>query len=761
MSILKKSIKILLLFSLTAMACFCIAACGLGKDNSKIYIIPEEEFKSCVKTDENGGIEKLDRKKLEKADLESLITDEKYYAVLYADGKKVSQGWFSFFNDVTVNEEEIYIGTKKDIEIESDVGYPQKSNPTISEIPYAQISVDPSGNKKSDYYIAVEFAANVAEGEKFHVKFQFYEGSSNRDVEAFKDIMYKKQITAEPSVKYLSYEDFMSGSYDEKLKDSIEARIDEKFYAVIDYRLSAFKNIEETDTATVSISASSESIGDLKLRIEEFPTADYTENGTSATASFKLRDGGEEGRIYRFIISLMAESGGNIKISAEISGNKKSVLGKKTVTSTATVNAALTVESKLEFTLINGTYYTVTGLGQEEGEIIKVPSKYNDKPVKAIGDNVFSSYSHIKEVILPDTLENIGVGAFKGCTSIESIIIPSSVTVIGNNAFAGCTDMNIYCDSAEKPTGWSESWSDSDAYVMWDYNNRFTLNSDKKSYSFSYKGINGINVAIPAMYNELSVTEITDAAFSDATDLRKVKIPESVTLICDSVFDNCTKLLDINVSENNKNYKSVDGNLYTKDGSVLIKYAVGKTNDTFTALSSVTKISNGAFAGCSSLTSISLNVFTIGKGAFKNCTGLKSLKTGYRTESIGDEAFSGCTGLTKVYMNGLDNGSIGVGAFSGCTELVSVKLGNVSIINERVFYGCTKLEKIFIPITVTEICEGAFGECNGVNIDYQGQGSAWDRLEKHTGWNTYYFDGEYKTISYTVKCNQGADYYES
>ena len=78
MSILKKSIKILLLFALAAMASFCIAACGLGKDNSRIYIIPEADFKSCVKTDDSGAIEKLDRKKLEEADTKKEITDLRY-----------------------------------------------------------------------------------------------------------------------------------------------------------------------------------------------------------------------------------------------------------------------------------------------------------------------------------------------------------------------------------------------------------------------------------------------------------------------------------------------------------------------------------------------------------------------------------------------------------------------------------------------------------------------------------------------------------
>ncbi len=473
MKLHKRALALILAFITLFGGAFSFSSCGLGKDKSKIYIISEDEFKSTVKLDDDGNIKKLDLKKLEKADEENLITGKKYYAVVYADGKKISQGDLCFYSDVTVNTDEIYLGTKKDYKLESEFSYIE--NPGRGGY-YARIMVKPSEYKKygkTDNYYAVGFIAENADSESFHVKLSYYQGSYHGDVDTHKSILYKKQITSEASIKYLSYEDYMSGDYDGKLKDSIEAPIGEKIFAVIDYKLSAFNEIEETDTASVSISAKSTNPNDttkLKLRVEEFPTADYSSTDTSATAEFRLKDGGEAGKTYRFIVSLISDGGIIYDISAEISAKQISFLNQKTASSKATVSPDIEAESKLEFTLSpDGTYYTVSGLGEERAEVIKIPSTYKDKPVKAIADNVFSNVSYITDVIFPETLETIGAGAFKNCTSLERIVIPLSVTVIGNDAFVGCSIADIYCEAKDVPSGWSDTWADPYAVVNWGY----------------------------------------------------------------------------------------------------------------------------------------------------------------------------------------------------------------------------------------------------------------------------------------------------
>ena len=63
---------------------------------------------------------------------------------------------------------------------------------------------------------------------------------------------------------------------------------------------------------------------------------------------------------------------------------------------------------------------------------------------------------------------------------------------------------------------------------------------------------------------------------------------------------------EINISEENPTYSSIDGNVYSKDGSTLIRYMRGKTATSFTISDSVTSIGDGAFYYCSSLTSVTI-----------------------------------------------------------------------------------------------------------------------------------------------------------
>ena len=66
--------------------------------------------------------------------------------------------------------------------------------------------------------------------------------------------------------------------------------------------------------------------------------------------------------------------------------------------------------------------------------------------VTKIPDYAFDGAEHLKEAILPSTLEEIGVRAFEDCTDMMKIYIPSSVTVIADSAFSGCTNLKIYCE---------------------------------------------------------------------------------------------------------------------------------------------------------------------------------------------------------------------------------------------------------------------------------------------------------------------------
>lgn len=169
-----------------------------------------------------------------------------------------------------------------------------------------------------------------------------------------------------------------------------------------------------------------------------------------------------------------------------------------------------------------------------------------------------------------------------------------------------------------------------------------------------------------------SVTIIGKNAFKSCTELTSINIPGSVVSIDESAFRTC-KLSEINVSKNNMNYSSLDGNLYNKNRTKLIRYANGNRNEEFiipdsvreidccafysspfikriTIPNTITNIKEGTFAYCSKLTSITIpnSVTAIDYGAFFGCSSITGITIPDSVKSIGTVAFYDCTSLMSV-----------------------------------------------------------------------------------------------------------------
>jgi hypothetical protein len=145
-----------------------------------------------------------------------------------------------------------------------------------------------------------------------------------------------------------------------------------------------------------------------------------------------------------------------------------------------------------------------------------------------------------------------------------------------------------------------------------------------------------------------TLTTIGNNAFRDCTGLTSVTIPSSVNTIGDYAFSDCTSLTSITVDSGNANYADEGGVLFNKAKTTLVCYPAGKTGS-YSIPSSVNTIGDGAFRGCTNLTSVTIpsNVNTIGNGAF-NDTGLTSVTIPTSVNTIGDWAFYNYNGLTSV-----------------------------------------------------------------------------------------------------------------
>ena len=107
-------------------------------------------------------------------------------------------------------------------------------------------------------------------------------------------------------------------------------------------------------------------------------------------------------------------------------------------------------------------------------------------------------------------------------------------------------------------------------------------------------------------------------------------------------------------------------------------------------LPGITRVPNGAFAGCKHLAHVEIpgSVREIGPGAFYHCTDLKSIVIPEGVATIGQYAFLDCKGLeTVVISKGLT--TIEDGAFCDCTSLKSIQIPeSVKRIGKYAFKGC-------------------------------------------------------------------------
>ena len=132
---------------------------------------------------------------------------------------------------------------------------------------------------------------------------------------------------------------------------------------------------------------------------------------------------------------------------------------------------------------------------------------------------------------------------------------------------------------------------------------------------------------------------------------------------------------------------------------------------------SLTKLSDDAFNGCTKLTSIRLpkGLKQIGDRTFKDCSALKQIDLPTGVTSIGEEAFLGCKVLGNIELP-QELTIIPNGAFSGCAALTAMELPVcVERIGTQAFQGCTKLNSFtvntFHPETIT-LGENIFAEVN-------------------------------------------------
>ena len=403
------------------------------------------------------------------------------------------------------------------------------------------------------------------------------------------------------------------------------------------------------------------------------------------------------------------------------------------------------------FLLIDGKEYRVTKIeGHDAWQAI---ANFNgnviiSKGITEIGKASFNGANKITGVEIPDSVTLISDYAFQYCKSLTKIEIPGTVKKIGNwwgnvngQIFNGCSNLKevILEEGIEEISG-----------------RAFDSCSKVKEWKLP-KSLKRIG---PCAFRNISVEEFN--------------IPENVESIA-ATFISSSNLSRINVDSNNKYFTSVDGILFDKDSTRLIKYPENRDGNSYEVPNTVKTIDANAFISCKNLQTIVIadSVEKIGDSAFDGSK-LKTINLGGGITNISNKPFYGAWNLTNInvitendkyesengilfnkgktilikYPPAIINGEvyeipntvveigpqsfyrsqiknviipssvkkIGSESFFACYNLEEVNLPEgLERIEWRALYGCHKIKTIVVPSSVTFIDGGAFNNMGRIN----------------------------------------------
>ena len=208
--------------------------------------------------------------------------------------------------------------------------------------------------------------------------------------------------------------------------------------------------------------------------------------------------------------------------------------------------------------------------------------------------------------------------------------------------------------------------------------------------------------------------------FGKCTGLKKVTLKNGVRSIGEDAFRDCSSLEGV-IFENTVLEKISDGAFWgcSALSSIALPDSVTEIerNAFFeTGLRNIqlpeklTLIGGGAFCNCKNLKQVQLppQLKELGEGAFFNCENLAQIQLPSQLNKLGTDAFRDCTSLDKI---DIPAGLTQIEPDTFCnTGLTSVTLHEgLTKIEDWAFHDCLKLKKIRIPKSVTDIGELALG----------------------------------------------------
>ena len=314
--------------------------------------------------------------------------------------------------------------------------------------------------------------------------------------------------------------------------------------------------------------------------------------------------------------------------------------------------------------------------------------------VSAKRQGVFALCANLTSVVLPETLTTIGYGTFTDCTSLTSVNIPESVTYIGEGAFENCP-APLVLNTPNLQTLKNAAFNNSGLVEIKSLGQITSINSGSTTPFYSCKKLKKVTWSTDTV-------GIQGWQFRLCESLDTVIIPTEtvVQLVEVSAFSGTHPDLAIYVTDNLvESYKSTTN---WSDASIAPRiYPISIYN--LGGLENIIIFADPAVASVLNANGIGIGGY-VGKQQAAEVTSIERWFKG-NTEITSFDEFENFTGVTSL----ISGSSSTLSAFTGCTNLESIKLpSSLTVFGNYSFQGCSKLSITEIPVGTTSIGTNAF-----------------------------------------------------
>lgn len=305
----------------------------------------------------------------------------------------------------------------------------------------------------------------------------------------------------------------------------------------------------------------------------------------------------------------------------------------------------------------------------------------------SIDGYAFKECTALEKIVLPESLETLGEFAFFGCTALKSVNVPSSVAEIGQFSFSGCSSLDEVTISSGVKVIDKEAFGECAALQTLVLPNSVTEIGES-----AFDGCTSLtSLTLPENITEISdgmlsncsalqtvqipagVTRIGESAFLYDENILSLILPDAVAEIGDNAFFDCEKMTDItlgsglqtigedafkfcealeniNVSDENNTFSSVDGVLYDK-GITKLLFLPSANTEEYTVPLTVKELPANCAVTNMKLRKVVISdgVEKIGEGAFQTCENLESVTIGSGVKEVGDDVFFMDENLKEIH----------------------------------------------------------------------------------------------------------------